>query len=60
MEIKRCGWCGRYYKGVDYLTDEELKGTSKILLDTAKLGNCPEAMGETGEAENHHYYDNNG
>lgn len=54
-KLERCGYCGRYFKGKDYITLEEIKDISPIALDTAPAGYCPEAQGETGEAEERRY-----
>lgn len=49
--LERCGFCGRYFIGVQYLSADNLKEYSKKQLDDAPIGYCPEAQGEDTNAE---------
>jgi hypothetical protein len=54
-KIEMCGFCGRYFRGNEYLTTEELNKISKEELDNAPLGYCPEAQQEDFEQNPEHY-----
>lgn len=41
-ELKKCGFCGRYYRGKKFV--KRPRTTAKI-----SLGNCPNAQEEWGE-----------
>ncbi len=51
MEIERCGFCGSFFRGLEYLLAEELNKTSEEVLNKASLGYCPNAEREQEEAE---------
>jgi len=42
-KMERCGFCGRYFVGVEYIPEEELKNYTVEQLNNAPLGYCPEA-----------------
>lgn len=48
--LERCGYCGSYFKGVGYLTTEQLeiceKELGEFLFANVPLGYCPNAMQE--------------
>ncbi|MEK6879273.1 MAG: hypothetical protein AABY22_06665 [Nanoarchaeota archaeon] len=57
MKIERCGFCGRFFRGVEYVSDEELDTLKRdkdvnffVLYDhdgkKIELGYCPEAYAE--------------
>ena len=45
-KIERCGFCGSYFKGLEYLTADELKAIPQAELDKVELGYCPNAQAE--------------
>lgn len=42
-KLERCGFCGSYFKGLEYLTADELKAIPQEELDKVELGYCPNA-----------------
>jgi hypothetical protein len=48
--LERCGYCGRYFRGKDFLSAEELIKTSTDDLGDAPMGYCPDAGYEAQEA----------
>lgn len=54
-EVRRCGFCGRYFRGVDYLSDDEVNAvlhTADVLNgEEVPLGYCPEALRECEEQD---------
>ena len=57
MKIEQCGFCGRFFRGTEFVTDTELdtlkreidKGLIKLYDEEGKkidLGYCPEANAE--------------
>lgn len=44
--LQRCGYCGRYYAGADYIYSEQIGNFSAKELDEAPLGYCPNAEQE--------------
>jgi hypothetical protein len=45
-KIERCGFCGMYFIGNEYLYAEDLKKIDPKELDNAPLGYCPNAGNE--------------
>lgn len=52
--LERCGYCGAFFRGTEYLTAEEVKTTDLTTLETAPLGYCPNAMQEHYEQNGSH------
>ena len=50
-DIIRCGFCGRYVRGLEYVPDDELDKIDKEILAKTPLGYCPNANGEAQENE---------
>ena len=53
--LERCGFCGQFFIGLEYLTVDELNSTPKEKLDAAPLGYCPNAQAESDEQEPQRY-----
>ena len=51
MKIERCGFCGRFFRGAEYLSAEELNKTKEEVLNKVLHGYCPNAEGEQEETE---------
>ena len=47
IKLERCGFCGMYFRGVEYVPDEELDNMDKGILDKTPLGYCPNANYES-------------
>ena len=45
-KLERCGFCGDYFIGSEYVSIVELKKLTQEQLDKAPLGYCPNAEGE--------------
>ena len=50
-KLERCGFCGQFFIGLEYLTVDELNSTPKERLDAAPLGYCPNAEAEANQNE---------
>lgn len=44
--LERCGYCGSYFRGLDYLSADDLSFITAQELDEAPLGYCPNAQQE--------------
>lgn len=44
--LERCGYCGAYFRGSEYLSSDELSYISATDLEEAPLGYCPNAQAE--------------
>lgn len=53
--MERCGFCGRYFIGNEYVPEEELKKYTTEQLNNAPLGYCPEAKQEDFEQNPQNY-----
>lgn len=51
MKIERCGFCGRFFQGKNYLTSEELNKMNQDELNKAPIGYCPEANYESEQED---------
>jgi hypothetical protein len=52
MIVEQCGFCGRYFRGLEYLTEEELRDYfSCDDYEKPKLGYCPNAIREAEEQD---------
>lgn len=47
-KLERCGFCGSFFRGVEYLTEDEVKSISEEELSKVSLGYCPNANYEDG------------
>ena len=56
LEVQRCGFCGRYFKGTEFLNEEEASFYIYYNIDVP-LGYCPDAQIEDYERnpEKYHY-----
>lgn len=54
-KLKRCGLCGRYFRGDNFLSTEELKNITKEEIENAPLDYCPDAHDEQQEKEPQRY-----
>ena len=45
-KLERCGFCGSFFRGIDYLTTEEVEAIDAEKLDAVPLGYCPNAQEE--------------
>ena len=45
-KLERCGFCGMFFRGVEYVPDEELDNIEKEVLNNIPLGYCPNANNE--------------
>lgn len=46
LKLERCGYCGSFFRGKEYIFAEELSKISKQDLDEAPLGYCSNAQAE--------------
>jgi hypothetical protein len=51
MKLERCGYCGAFFRGSDYLTPEEVNGLEPQERVSTPLGYCPNAQAESPSAE---------
>jgi len=57
-KLERCGFCGRYFRGLHYLSQEELEKEPKnISIESIKLGYCPNAQQEHQEQDPQEFID---
>jgi hypothetical protein len=42
-KIERCGFCGRYFRGTEYLEEQEAYAKADFEHQITPLGYCPEA-----------------
>ena len=55
-KVERCGFCGRYFIGVNYLDEYDLEDVAmKSLVENAPLGYCPNAQQEDYEQNPENY-----
>jgi hypothetical protein len=52
---ERCGFCGRFFNGINFLTLEEIKEATDRELNNCPLGYCPDAGAESHEEEEARY-----
>ena len=46
--IEQCGFCGRFFRGLEFIDIEELKTIDQNELNKASMGYCPDAPIEAG------------
>lgn len=49
-DVQRCGFCGRYFLGLNYLSEDEVK-TLLHYGEEIPLGYCPNAIREAEEQD---------
>ena len=54
-KIERCGFCGRYLKNGEYMTQDEVEAIDAEKLDGVPLGYCPNAQQEDYEQNPENY-----
>lgn len=57
-ELERCGFCGRWFIGDEYLLSEKLKMFTQEQLDNAPRGYGPDAQREYAEQNPEEFEDN--
>jgi len=50
-KIERCGFCGSFFRDIEYLTAHELNTIPQSELDAVPLGYCPNAQEEAQSQE---------
>ena len=48
-KIERCGFCGAYLRGGEYMTQEEVEWIDAEKLDGVPLGYCKHQLCSTGD-----------
>lgn len=47
-KIERCGFCGNFFRGNDYIDDQEIANLPEDFISSIPLGYCPNANVESG------------
>ena len=45
-KLERCGFCGRWFRGVEIVPEHTALALPRAELDSAPMGYCPDAPGE--------------